>query len=147
MRKLAVCSMTMWNALWLPTAVYTDRLHKRNLSSKFCSLLSATKDTKSTDRVKRAMPSAARTKLLYQLLDTPTNSNCQWLGENREIFHIQASRELLFHNYRSLINENGLPVFDGENFLVRATNFHFLSIPPKSFHFSSDLSRMDAMGR
>ena len=52
----------------------------------------------------------------------------------------------MFHNYHLLINENGLPVFDSENFLVRATNFHFLSIPPKSFHFSSDLSRIDAMG-
>ena len=41
----------------------------------------------------------------------------------------------------------GLPMFGGYNLPVRALNLHFLSVPPKSVHYSMDLSMVDPMGR
>ena len=50
-----------------------------------------------------------------------------YIGEKREIFYLQASIVLFFHNYDSLINDNGLPMFDGENIVARVSELHFLS--------------------
>ena len=62
----------------------------------------ALRESKSADCVKQAMHYAGQTKHLYWLLYSPTSINHWWLGGNRETFHLQASRELFFHDRDSL---------------------------------------------